>query len=416
MKRGQWIGNLLLLLAVNAIIKPLWIFGIDRSVQNIAGAEQYGLYFATFNFTVLLYILLDMGMASYNARSIAQHPELLNRYWGNMLALKTFLSFVYIVLCIVGAWWLQYGALQQQLLVYLAANQIFIAYIAYFRSNLQGIHHFKSDTLLSVLDRVLGLVFCGFLLYGIWGNSNINVLQYAQWQTVCYALTAAVGFYAVWRQINTTRWQIDVVLLRHIIHQTMPFALMVLLMSIYMRIDAVLLAALLPDGAMEAGIYASAYRLLDALNMIGSLAATQLLPHFTRLYMQPAQLAPMLRVSAGSAAVLSLATASFCWLWRQPIMNLLYHNTTPYYGEVFGWLMWAFIPISLIYVFGTLLTAKGNMRQINLIVGGGMLVNVGLNLWLIPQYKALGAAWATLGSQSAIALAFILAHRYRRSK
>lgn len=423
--KKHWIGNLLLLLTVNLLIKPLWIFGIDRHVQNIAGTEPYGIYFATFNFTVLLYILLDMGMASYNARSIAQNPALLRTYWNSMLFLKAILAILYCAICAFGAWFLAYNHFQMQLLVYLAANQILIAYISYFRANLQGLHHFKTDTLLSVLDRLLAIAFCGVLIYGIWTKkAAINILQYAQIQTLSYFLTAIVGFYCIYRLIrqkpeqaplsNTDspqarRAMIDFALLRHIISNTLPFALMVLLMSIYTRIDAVLLAKLLPDGANEAGIYASAYRLLDALNMIGALAATQLLPHFTRLYVLPIQIKPILRLSAAVALLGSLVVSISCWLFRQSIMNALYSHATPYYADVFGYLMWSFIPISLTYVFGTLLTAKGNTRLINIVVGIGMLLNVSLNMALIPIYKALGAAFAALGSQSIIALAFIMA-------
>jgi O-antigen/teichoic acid export membrane protein len=424
--KKHWIANLLLLLTVNILIKPLWIFGIDRNVQNIAGTEQYGIYFATFNFTVLLYILLDMGIANYNARTIALKPDLLPIYWGNMLFLKALLAIVYILACTLGAWWLQYSPFQTQLLVYLAANQILIAYISYFRSNFQGLHHFRTDTWLSVLDRVSAILLCGILLYVSTKDNPINVLQYARLQTISYFLTALVAYYSLKRIIAAelpqnnaaqlkktlaeyTTWGItQLELLRQIVRQTLPFALMVLLMSIYTRIDAVLLAKLLPDGAHQAGIYASAYRLLDALTMIGSLAATQLLPLFTRLYKQPTQLKPILKLSSFLALGGSLAVAAICWHYQQPIMNTLYRDATPYYAQVFAWLMWSFVPISTTYIFGTLLTAKGNMRLINWIVLAGMLLNLSLNCWLIPTYKALGAAWATLGAQTLIAIAFVM--------
>lgn len=410
-----WISNILLLLTVNVLIKPIWIFGIDRQVQNNVGAAQYGIYFATFNFTVLLYILLDMGISSYNARRIARQPDLLDHSWGSILGIKTLLSLVYIGACVLGAWWLQYDTLQQQLLIYLGANQILIGYIAYFRSNLQGLHQFRTDTFLSVLDRLLAIVFCGALLYGLLGE-HLRIIEYAQYQTLSYTLSAILAFYLVQRQLKKPNYRFDAQLLRSIVRQTLPFALMVLLMSIYTRIDAILLSALLPDGDIQSGIYASAYRLLDALNMIGSLAATQLLPIFTRRHQQTTQLHRLFGVCIAAAFVGSTSIAAVCWIERQSIMSYLYHAASPYYADVFGGLMWSFIPISLIYVVGTLWTAIGNMRLINWVVGFGVVVNVALNLILIPPYKALGAAWASVGAQSFIAIAFICAYCLRKTK
>ena len=46
-----FVGSLLLLILLNVLVKPLWIFGIDRQVQNITGYAAYGGYFALLNRT-----------------------------------------------------------------------------------------------------------------------------------------------------------------------------------------------------------------------------------------------------------------------------------------------------------------------------------------------------------------------------
>ncbi|MDP2888396.1 MAG: polysaccharide biosynthesis protein, partial [Bacteroidota bacterium] len=70
MKR-KFITNLLLLLFLNVLIKPFWIFGIDLTVQNMVGDESYGLYFSLLNFSMILNIFLDLGITSYNNKNIA---------------------------------------------------------------------------------------------------------------------------------------------------------------------------------------------------------------------------------------------------------------------------------------------------------------------------------------------------------
>jgi hypothetical protein len=61
--------------------------------------------------------------------------------------------------------------------------------------------------------------------------------------------------------------------------------------------------------------------------------------------------------------------------------------------------MACFIPICTTYIFGTLLTANGNLKSLNLMASCGMVMNIGLNLYLIPHYQAIGAAVASLITQ-----------------
>ena len=67
--RKKFATNLIFLFAANLLVKPFWIFGIDRVVQNKVGAEVYGTYFAVFNYSFLLSILLDFGINNFNNRA-----------------------------------------------------------------------------------------------------------------------------------------------------------------------------------------------------------------------------------------------------------------------------------------------------------------------------------------------------------
>jgi O-antigen/teichoic acid export membrane protein len=51
------------------------------------------------------------------------------------------------------------------------------------------------------------------------------------------------------------------------------------------------------------------------------------------------------------------------------------------------------------YIFGTLLTANGDLKALNIVAFSGMVGNIILNLILIPKYMVLGAALASLITQ-----------------
>jgi len=70
--------------------------------------------------------------------------------------------------------------------------------------------------------------------------------------------------------------------------------------------------------------------------------------------------------------------------------------------------MLGFISISMTYIFGTLLTANGNLKELNILAGIALLMNIILNFLLIPRYKAYGAAVSSLTTQSYMAIAQIV--------
>ena len=135
-KQAKFLSNAAFLIFVNLIVKPFWIFAIDRKVQNTVGEAQYGEYFALFNYTFLFYVLLDFGINNFNSRAIAQNRNVLNEYLPNMLIVKSGLAIVYLALCFFFA---QFQNFPTSWLLLMCINQILISFILYFRSNLQGL-------------------------------------------------------------------------------------------------------------------------------------------------------------------------------------------------------------------------------------------------------------------------------------
>jgi O-antigen/teichoic acid export membrane protein len=80
-------------------------------------------------------------------------------------------------------------------------------------------------------------------------------------------------------------------------------------------------------------------------------------------------------------------------------MALLYHSHIEDSADMLGLLMTGFVGIATTYIFGSLLTANGSIKELNYMAAGGMILNVVLNLILIPRYYALGSAVASMVTQ-----------------
>src|SRR6476620_9710061 len=71
MKSIHFFKGLSWLLILNIIIKPVWIFGIDRQVQNVIGYHQYGTYFSILNLSIVLSFIADAGLTNMVNRQLA---------------------------------------------------------------------------------------------------------------------------------------------------------------------------------------------------------------------------------------------------------------------------------------------------------------------------------------------------------
>lgn len=410
MKR-EFLFNIILLVFINLLIKPVFIFGIDLGVQNQLG-EQYGLYFALLNLSYLTQIVNDFGIQSFNNRHISQHPHLLPKYFPNLLAIKGLLSLTYVLLTLLIAWWgLGYDYSVMPLLLVLLLNQVLVQMILFLRSNVSGLGFYRLDSVLSSLDKLLMLGTCGAVL---WGKVvPLTLMSFAFSQTIALLVTLVV-VYVVLRRLTvlplrpswSKNWRAGRPALLMLFRQSMPYALVVLLMFAYSRMDAVILERM--AGEAQADIFAGAFRLLDACNMFGYLFASLLLPMFARLMKQHEPLRPLVSLSFKLIWAGSITLSAAIFFFRAELLQwMMPHRALEARFDVLGVLIWAFVPISVTHIFSTLLTARERLMEMNRYFLMAVALDVGLNLFLIPEYQSLGAAVAALSTQAFIAVAMV---------
>lgn len=402
--------NILLLLFLNILIKPLWIFGFDRTIQNEVGTATYGAYFTVLNFTMLFSILLDIGINNYNNRVIAQQPLLLPKFFPSILLVKLVLAVIYGLVGYIGMRFLSYEDYQYTWCWLLMFNQVLISFIQYFRSNLTALHFFKTDSVISILDRCLMMFLCGILLFTPFSNMLLSIKWFIYVQTIAYLITALISACLVFKQISKFTLSFDWQFIKKLLINCYPYALIGLLMGAYTRLDAVLFSYWLPsaEAHYEAGVYAASYRLLDAANMVGLQFATILLPMFANMLANGKNIEGLVTISVKAIAIIIIPVVIAAFTYKQPIISTLYFNSENYFSSVFGILILSFVPVSFMYIYSTILTANGNLKHLNKIAFAAVLLNVFLNYWFINRWGALGAACAALITQSFASIAYTL--------
>lgn len=401
---GSFLSNFSFSVLLNLLIKLFWVFVIEIAVQNTLGAEAYGVYFESFNFSYLFFILLDIGLSNYTNRTVAGDPDSLRELFPSVWSIKLILTFVYLAVLVIAAKLMGYDSLHFKVVMFIGLNHVLMSMMLFFRSTIGGLHLFKTDAVVSVMDRLIMGIVCAAFLWLPQLKENFSLNHYLFAMFLGYLGSFVFALWVVSRNGGKIRFFFDHALFMDMLKKSYPFAVLFFLMGLYTRIDSVMLGRLLDNGEFEVGIYASAFRLLDAAVIFAVLLSNLLLPLFSRLISKKESVAALVKESFHVVIIAAVLLPLTCFFYADYLYPLLYDEHHAYGSQVFAILFINFVPMVIGYIFGTLLTAKSELRLLNYISAAGLLVNIILNALFIPQWHALGAVYATILTQSLVTI------------
>ena len=200
---------------------------------------------------------------------------------------------------------------------------------------------------------------------------------------------------------NLRAWRFESATARSLLARSWSLALTNLAILLYTRIDVVLLSHL--RGAHETGLYAAVVRLTEVGYILPMILVNTLFPLLTRQHAEdPAAflltLRRLLTVVAGTGVATAATLALGAPLWIRILYGAEFAAAAP--ALTLG--AWTCILAGLGAVRAQWLLLHGLQHYGLYYVGLGALLNLALNLWLIPALGAVGAAGASLATQTFI--------------
>ncbi len=409
----KFLSNLILVLVLNVLIKPFYILGVDAEfLKRIEAANpgEYGEYFAIIGLTFIFNIFLDLGISNYNTRSVAQDKNVVQTRFSSILSLRMLLVFGYVFLLAISGYFLEYNTHQFQLLALLGFNQVLVSFILYFRSNISGLMLFKTDSIIGVLDRTLLVMMCVLVLWSGWYQEALSIELFVLLQTASYGITALISGWIVFQKSKSFHFKWNPNFFKEVLKKSLPYALLILLMTFYYRVDSVMLEQMLPNGKRETALYAQGFRFFEAFSMLGYLFAGLLLPIFSAMLSKKENVSNLTNMSFKLIFAIATTISIAMIMNSHEIMKWRFENTSldlEIAASSFQYLMICFIAMATTYIYGTLLTANGSLKLLNYVAVGGVILNFSLNLYLIPKFGAVGAAKASAVTQVLTAVAQI---------
>ena len=202
-------------------------------------------------------------------------------------------------------------------------------------------------------------------------------------------------------RVDKTKWKFSLVFARDLLSKCWPVAISALMVMVYMRIDQVMLGAMLNDKS-EVGIYAAAVKLAEMWHFV----PMALIGSFRPIIMQ--YKADQNKVQY-IAAIRGMYSVVF---WLSGIFGILISFLSGFivdvvYGQEFSRAATVLAISVWAGSFAVLSAARfvwlvtENMQRYALVYTlSGVIINVVLNYILIPTYGAIGAAYATICAQA----------------
>jgi O-antigen/teichoic acid export membrane protein len=206
----------------------------------------------------------------------------------------------------------------------------------------------------------------------------------------------------LWRWRDTPHWHWAPAAWRACLSESYPFALTSLAAMVYSRLDLVLLG--LWQDELAIGWYGAAYKLWEAIGLLPASLLEAMFPEMSRLASTQEgrqRLRGLFRTASWAMLGGGLLLAAAGLLAAGTLIPLVYGGNGSYAPAVFPFrLLICAVPAMFLYLLsGHVLYAVGKQRRVTVAMLAVGLVNVALNLVVIPRWSYLGAAAVALFSE-----------------
>jgi PST family polysaccharide transporter len=363
-------------------------------VARYLGPEKFGLLSYATSFVALFGAVASLGLNGVVVQELVKYPSERNRLMGT--------SFVLLIL----GGLLSFG-IATQFIGYIRPNDATVKTIVILLSSLFVFkatdiikYWFEAEVKSKYTVWVENIIFVVVSLLKVMLILYEAPLMAFVWMIFLETASAAVGLMFLYRLKNGPflKWEVSILKAKGLLMDSWPLILSGLAVMAYMRIDQLMLGSMLNDQAV--GVYSAAVRVSEVWYFIPIAIAASVFPAIIeskaiseKLYYERLQALYRLMV------VMGVSVAVLLTLFSDWLVVMLFGPAYVQSGPILAIHAWTAVFVFIGVASGKWLLIEGLQTHSFYRASLGMVVNVLLNLYLIPSYGVTGAAIATLISQ-----------------
>jgi O-antigen/teichoic acid export membrane protein len=383
-----------ILILVARIVSRVLALVAVVAIGNALGDTRFGEMQTAITYTALVGAITDVGFTALYVREGARERHNLRRYFNNVASIKLFLIAVSLPILALCLWF----AGIETLLLPSFALLVLSGYSLLLRSTLYALQrlNFEIAEIVPETAVILGMALIGAHIHAGAG--------FFLWAYVAASGFATAYFIVVLlsTRILAPRWQLDVALFRSWIRAGIPLAITYLLTTVYFKLDVPILQHYRTYA--EVGWYTFAYRPFEALLFIPATLRTVVFPVLSIYYRDaPNRVLASAEKLFKGLAIIGWPITVGLFLLAPQFIDLL----TSRFPQSAASLRILAIAVVFMFVdntFPAVLNAIDRQKRYAYVALSGLVINLGLNLILIPRFGYIGASWATVATEIGLVL------------
>lgn len=372
------------------IVRLIVLLFVGIYVARYLGPEKFGIYSYALSFVGLFTIFTSLGLDAITVRDLVKNSKQKNILLGSTFILKLIGSATTIIIIASILSQINENPLTNKIILIIAFGFIFQTFNViglYFESTVQSKFLVYAKLLPLITSSILKIYFVIINATLIW-FAYIALLD-------SFLFTLGLIFFYTKNSQNIFSWKID----RHtsifLLKNSWPLILSGLAVSIYMKIDQIMIKNIL--GVTQVGFYAAAVKLSEAWYFIPVLICTSIFPAIINVREKSKELYLLRLKNLYTLMIwIILPIAILITIFSNDIISLLYGPKFQAASTVLKIHIWAGIFVFLGVASGKYLIAENFTKISFMRTFIGMISNVALNIVLIPRYGINGAAIATV--------------------
>ena len=383
-------------LGVAEVISKILQFVVMLYAANLLSEEHFGKFSFALSLSLIAVILADLGINTLLVREISRSKGLVGKYFANAAAIKIVLSIAAYFVIVGGLNLMNYPNDTRQIVYVIWAFTILSTFTELFYSVFRAFEMMFYDAFLKVLRMILLTASSLYVLfngYGVLAFSFTFVL--VEFIINIVALCIVLKMFVRLKTRKEFKSLIDFSLCKSMFKKALPFGLAFVFGNIYFFIGSVMLSKI--KGDIDVAVYSVAYNIALAILFIPTVYTNAIYPVLSRYY----------KDSKNELKILYEKSFKYLYIVGLPISVGLYFLSARiiffFYGEKYFGSVIALEIISLYlvikfinFLLGTVLSSIDQQNKRMVGQGFTALVNIFLNLLLIPKIGYVGAAWSTL--------------------
>lgn len=363
-------------------------FFIGAYLARYLQPTDFGTYNYIISFVGLFAFISGFGIDAILGRELILYPEKKQKILGSAVYINIISSVVALIATNILALVTEINQHTQFLIFIFSLTFLFQAsgvFSVYFLSTVQA----KKSAYIQITANIINSIF------KIVGFVTGQGLLWFIFLFILDGIVNGVWSFVIFKKLGET---IDLTpdkkLIYHLLKEAFPFTLSIVAASIYMKIDQVMITHML--GSAQTGIYSVAVKLTETWYFVPSLICTSLFPAIVN--------AKKINIKTYYSRVNSLILLMFiiAILFAIPIFIITPFIITYLYGvsylgaiTPFQIYIWSSIPIFIMPALAAYVTTENLGKNLLFSTVCGAIVNILLNIVLIPSHGIIGSAFAT---------------------